>query len=456
MALPIIFANLAAGVQPLSDFDTMFNNAATMSTIACTAGGTANAITLAPNTNMPTVTAYANYQAFGFVAAATSTGAVTINISGVGALPVYAPNGTTQLATGSITVSAYYVIVYNSALNSGGGGFQLLGAGASASTAITASSINSHQIAGLNNRIINGDFSISQYNGTSSTTIVAATGWSYAFDRWTLAVNGANITAAQVAGSGPDQFALQITGAASVTGINVAQPIESSNVYDLAGTTVTLSAKLSNSLLTTVTWAAYYPSAADNYTSKILIATGAFTVSATPATYSTQITLPSNCTNGCMVAIGVGAQTSGTFTIAEVQLEPGTIATPFERIPIGNRLAMCQRYCSTSYPYGSATGSATHTGMVSCGLTSGNVFNLPLPVSLPVIMRGTPTITFWDGAGHSSKFSTTASNGTTFTDNQSGGSPFNISPNVFSILPVGGAVSSTTWLHFLANAEINL
>jgi hypothetical protein len=37
-------------------------------------------------------------------------------------------------------------------------------------------------------------------------------------------------------------------------------------------------------------------------------------------------------------------QQSGTFDIAQVQVEPGPVATPFERRPIGTELALCQRY----------------------------------------------------------------------------------------------------------------
>ena len=33
-----------------------------------------------------------------------------------------------------------------------------------------------------------------------------------------------------------------------------------------------------------------------------------------------------------------------TFDIAQVQVEPGPVATPFERRPIGTELALCQRY----------------------------------------------------------------------------------------------------------------
>jgi hypothetical protein len=40
---------------------------------------------------------------------------------------------------------------------------------------------------------------------------------------------------------------------------------------------------------------------------------------------------------------------SGTFDIAQVQVEAGPVATPFERRPIGTELALCQRYYQIAY-----------------------------------------------------------------------------------------------------------
>ena len=49
-------------------------------------------------------------------------------------------------------------------------------------------------------------------------------------------------------------------------------------------------------------------------------------------------------------------QQSGTFDIAQVQIEPGAVATPFEQRPIGTELALCQRYFNriVTGPTGSA------------------------------------------------------------------------------------------------------
>jgi hypothetical protein len=125
MALSTIFANLTTSPQSLALFDTNFNEVAAMGVTQCAASGT-NTIALTQNANQPTISAYANYLLFGFVAANTATGAATVNVNGIGALPLYLFNGTTQAAAGSVSAGIYYQIVYNSALNSGSGGFELL------------------------------------------------------------------------------------------------------------------------------------------------------------------------------------------------------------------------------------------------------------------------------------------------------------------------------------------
>jgi hypothetical protein len=67
-------------------------------------------------------------------------------------------------------------------------------------------------------------------------------------------------------------------------------------------------------------------------------------VTSTLTRYSTNITIPSAATTGIEIELSVGAQISGTWNIGNVQLEFGSVATPFEQRPIGMELALCQRY----------------------------------------------------------------------------------------------------------------
>ena len=214
----------------------------------------------------------------------------------------------------------------------------------------TSDGVSSAGLYGFKNRLINGSFSIAQ-RATSATITAGSTiaaGYS-TVDRWYVYCTGANVTAAQVAGVAPELHQLQITGASSVTAIGVGQRIEAANSADLAGTTCTLSANISNSLLTTVTWTAYYANTADTFgtlasPTRTQIATGTFTVTSTNTRYSANIAIPSAATTGIEIVFTVGAQTSGTWKLDNIQLEEGATATSYDARSIGTEFALAQRY----------------------------------------------------------------------------------------------------------------
>ena len=216
-------------------------------------------------------------------------------------------------------------------------------------TTASTSAISSGGLTGFRNRIINGDMRIDQRNGGASQTFTAAAALAYSIDRFYGYCTGANVTGQRVSGTAPNEFAYRFTGAASVTAIGFGTRLEATNTIDLAGSTATLSVQLANSLLSTVTWTAFYANTADAFgtlasPTRTQIATGTFTVTSTLTTYSAQISVPSAATTGIEIVFTVGAQTSGTWTIDNVQLEAGSTATNFERRPIGTELALCQRY----------------------------------------------------------------------------------------------------------------
>jgi len=204
-------------------------------------------------------------------------------------------------------------------------------------------------LTGFRNRIINGDMRIDQRNAGASQTFTAAAALAYSVDRFYGYCTGANVTGQRVSGTTPNEFAYRFTGAASVTAIGFGTRLEATNTTDLAGSTATLSVQLANSLLSTVTWTAFYATTVDAFgtlasPTRTQIATGTFTVTSTLTTYSAQISVPSAATTGIEIVFTVGAQISGTWTIDNVQLEAGSTATDFERRPIGTELALCQRY----------------------------------------------------------------------------------------------------------------
>ena len=255
-----------------------------------------------------------------------------------------------------------------------------------------ASQFDSASSFGFKNRIINGQMQIAQ-RATSATITAGSTiaaGYS-TVDRFYVYCTGANVTAAQVAGSGAVKNNLQITGAASVTAIGVGQRIEQLNSYDMAGSTATLSVNLANSLLTTVTWtASYATTTADTFgtlasPTVTQIATGTFTVTSTLTNYSAQITIPAAATTGLQIVFTVGAQISGTWTIGNVQLEKSSIATSFDYRPYGTELQLAQRYCQMI----KGTTNFTKYGVGVCTTTT----NVRIVIHLPVSMRITPSLT---------------------------------------------------------------
>jgi hypothetical protein len=130
MALPVTFATLAAGNQPLSLFDTQFAAVAALGYIPCAASAGPNNIALTPFSNTPVVTSYPDLTpGFIFAAAATSTGAVTLNVSGVGARNAYKWNGAQALGSppavgvNDLVAGGIYKAVPLQALNGGAGGF---------------------------------------------------------------------------------------------------------------------------------------------------------------------------------------------------------------------------------------------------------------------------------------------------------------------------------------------
>jgi hypothetical protein len=262
----------------------------------------------------------------------------------------------------------------------------------SANALSVTGSVTSVNTFGFKNRFINGGLSIDQRNSGAAQTITAAAALAYTVDRWYAYCTGANVTGQQVAGTYQSaQYRYQFTGAASVTAIGFGQRIEQLNCYDLANTTATLSCYISNSLLTTVTWTAYYANTANTFGSLASptvtqIATGTFTVTSTRAQYSAQIAIPSAATTGIQIVFTVGAQTSGTWIIDNIQLEAGTQATSFDYRDYGSEFTKCQRYYQT---FGSTAQSFVGTSSASPTRYGG---------FFPVPFRIAPTVTYTGNA----------------------------------------------------------
>jgi hypothetical protein len=84
-------------------------------------------------------------------------------------------------------------------------------------------------------------------------------------------------------------------------------------------------------------------------------------------------------------AINAFSGGNATFEIAEVQLEKGSTATPFGRRPIGQELALCQRYYYRATPGISTYGLFEHFGVATATTT------IYSSLRLPVTMRTNPS-----------------------------------------------------------------
>ena len=166
MALPNTFAAQTAPTMP--ELDQNFAALGALTAIPCTVAGT-NTITMTPAANTPTIAAYANYQPFSGVAAATNTGAVTAAVGGLTALAVYKDTaaGPVALAGGEIAIGNALYLVYDSALTSGNGGFHLLGSLARANTGAAPATVTSVPGTTLTAAVLTG-------SGTAQAVVIRA------------------------------------------------------------------------------------------------------------------------------------------------------------------------------------------------------------------------------------------------------------------------------------------
>jgi hypothetical protein len=243
---------------------------------------------------------------------------------------------------------------------------------------------------GFRNRLINSDMRIDQRNAGASVGASPLSGV-YTLDRWLVSRTGTGNNAVQrVANTNyGGQFAVSLSGAfANGEALSFEQRIEAANCFDLAGQTVTVSFRHSETTSAgsvAISVSATYAGASDNWTSETLIATNAITVSSTATSATTQFTVPSAAVNGIKLRFNFvqgGATGNIQAFLGGVQLEAGSVATPFERRPYGTELALCQRYYWT--------GNSTMYGYYGFGP------NVPEGswISFPVTMRIAPTVTF--------------------------------------------------------------
>ena len=301
-----------------------------------------------------------------------TSGAVDINGGAVDGTTVGATTPstgafTTLSASGATTLSTLRVA---SILDASGG----------ATTTINGFTPTVSNMAGRN-RIINGDMRIDQRNAGASSTVA---GDYNTVDRFRVGNNTNTGTIQRITSTFSGfQNSIKYTAAGSTTFFQLGQQIEFSNCSDLQNQTVTISfrAKANNANAGSTAFTVRTRTVAGVDGATIFSGNNvdtAITLTTTAATYSVTRTLPA--TFGALsVEFVLGSHVSGDgFEITGVQLEEGSVATPFERRPIGVELALCQRYYFN--------GGNTWAGIFSTATTARYSGAYPIP------MRATPTV----------------------------------------------------------------
>jgi hypothetical protein len=96
----------------------------------------------------------------------------------------------------------------------------------------------------------------------------------------------------------------------------------------------------------------------------------------------------------------IGDNTNNDWAITGIQLEVGSVATPFEHRSYGEELALCERYYYQSWGSG-AWASNIGPGYAGQVLPAANNSSSQGTCSFPVAMRAAPTVTTYDGTGAS-------------------------------------------------------
>jgi hypothetical protein len=260
----------------------------------------------------------------------------------------------------------------------------------------------------LRNRIINGATSIHQ-RGVNLTTNNSS---GYSVDRfWGFSGSGTAATQSQISSISLSGFtnALRVQRDSGNTGTNLisaGQIIETRNCFDLAGQTVTLSFyaragsnfSSASSVLSAVLRTG---TAADQGLTALIsgwtgVANQTVNVTLTTswqlftATYTVGSSVQEISPYFAFTPVGT-AGANDYFDLTGVQLELGSVATPFERRQYGTELMLCQRYFTSTTPVGTA--AITATGGFWTMIETSEINRVLAPFMFPVAMRASPTMT---------------------------------------------------------------
>lgn len=194
-----------------------------------------------------------------------------------------------------------------------------------------ATNLSSAAQIGMRNKIINGNFTVNQRGYTSGTALAAGV---YAHDRFKAGASGCTYTFTQAK---PDTLV-------TITAGTLIQVIEDVNCTE-AGYVISWTGTAQGRMDT------------GTYAASPIVVTGK-----TPGTQM-------------QVEFGTG-------TLGKVQVEAGTVPTPFERRPIGAELLLCQRYLPALIS-GSTSDFLPGAGFVSAATIATFIITFQVQVRVP-------------------------------------------------------------------------
>ena len=255
------------------------------------------------------------------------------------------------------------------------------------------SSLNDGPLSGARNRIINGAMDFWQ-RGTSTTTSSV-----YLADRW-QAQFPAGGTVSQETTSVPtgSRYAWKYVASATNPFMQMGQQIEYMNCLDLQNTTVAISfmarSVTSNAGSTALTVRTRTIAGIDG---TCLFAGSnsdtAITLTTSWTRYTVTRTLPATFGSLSLEFVLGNSHVSGDgIMLSQIQLEAGSVATPFERRSYGQELALCQRYYEKSYDPDVVPGSISYAGRVSGQNPGAGSWDARHIIQFKATKRAAPTI----------------------------------------------------------------
>jgi hypothetical protein len=150
---------------------------------------------------------------------------------------------------------------------------------------------------------------------------------------------------------------------------------------------------------------------------------------------------------------GVVTTTNATWQITGVQLEVGSVATPFEHRSFGEELAMCERYFQKSYNYASPIGSTNDSGCVMNRLNDAVTNRNDLSARFSTRMRAAPTITGYSLNGTANNVSDCGT-GYGHDADVAINAVRKIGESGWAAISIGTSTNDTVGLHYTAEAEL--